>query len=256
MKICVCVKHVPDTAASIKLAGDTGFEDSEIKFVPNPYDEYGIEEAVSMVEKQGGEVVVCTVGKASAVSTIRGAMSMGAHRGILVKTDTQFLDADLTARALKAVMEQDGLPDIIFTGKGSVDTESFQTQYRLAKSLDMPIVNEVSTLTIDGDKAIAQRETDGGEKQVIEMSVPCVIGTTKGLNEPRYPKFPDIMKAKKKEIKEMDLSELGIDASQGKVVIEKLEAVPERSGAKMLEGSVDGQVTELVRILKEDEKVL
>ena len=95
-------------------------------------------------------------------------------------------------------MEQDGLPDIIFTEKGSVDTESFQTQYRLARSLDMPIVSEVSTLTIDGDKAIAQRETDGGEKQVIEMSLPCVIGTTKGLNEPRYPKVPDIMKAKKK----------------------------------------------------------
>ena len=153
-------------------------------------------------------------------------------------------------------IEKDGLPDIIFTGKGSVDTESFQTQYRLAGYLGMPIVNEVSTLTIDGNMAIAERETDGGEKQVIEMSLPCVIGTTKGLNEPRYPKFPDIMKAKKKEIKEMDLFELGIDASRGKVVIEKLEAVPERSGAKMLEGSVDDQVTELVKILKDDEKVL
>ncbi|WP_299977848.1 electron transfer flavoprotein subunit beta/FixA family protein [Desulfobacula sp.] len=256
MKICVCVKHVPDTAATIKLAGDNGFEDSEIKFVPNPYDEYGIEEAVSLVEKQGGEVVIVTVGKATAVTTIRGAMSMGAHRAILIKTDSQFLDASLTARALKAAMDQDGLPDMIFTGKGSVDTESFQTQYRLAKSFNMPIVNEVSTLTIDSGKAIAEREIGGGEKQVIEMSLPCVIGVTKGLNEPRYPKFQDIMKAKKKEIREMDLSELGIDVSQGKTMIEKLEPVPERSGATMLEGSVDDQVTELVRILKEDEKVL
>ncbi|MCK5098261.1 MAG: electron transfer flavoprotein subunit beta/FixA family protein, partial [Desulfobacteraceae bacterium] len=89
-----------------------------------------------------------------------------------------------------------------------------------------------------------------------EMSLPCVVGATKGLNEPRYPKFPDIMKAKKKEIKEIELSDLGIDASNGKVVIEKLESVPERSGAKMLEGSVDAQMTELVRILKEDDKVL
>jgi electron transfer flavoprotein beta subunit len=88
------------------------------------------------------------------------------------------------------------------------------------------------------------------------MSLPCVIGATKGLNEPRYPKFPDIMKAKKKEIKEIDLLDLGIEASQGKVTLEKLESVPERSGAKMLEGSVDDQVTELVRILKDDEKVL
>ena len=88
------------------------------------------------------------------------------------------------------------------------------------------------------------------------MGLPCVVGATKGLNEPRYPKFPDIMKAKKKELKEMDLSDIGIDADQGKVTIENLEPVPERAGAKMLEGSVDDQVTELVRILKEDEKVL
>jgi electron transfer flavoprotein beta subunit len=256
MKICVCVKHVPDTAATIRLAGETGFEDSVIKFVVNPFDEYGVEEAVSLVEKNGGEVVIVTVGKAAAVATIRGAMAMGADRAILVINDAQFLDSGLTALALKAAMEQDGLPDVIFTGKGSVDTESFQTQYRLARLLDVPVVNEISTLSIDGSKVIAEKETDGGERQLLEMELPCVIGVTKGLNEPRYPKFPDIMKAKKKEIREIDLSELGIDASQGRVVIKKLETAPERSGAKMLEGSVDAQVTELVRILKEDEKVL
>lgn len=256
MKICVCVKHVPDTAATIRLVGDTGFEDSGIKFVVNPFDEYGIEEAVSLIEKHGGEVVIVTVGKAAAVATIRSAMALGANRAILVKTDTQFLDSSLTAQALKAAMEQDGLPDLIFTGKGSVDTESFQTQYRLARSLGIPVVNEISTLTVDGNKVAAERETDGGERQSLEMGLPCVIGVTKGLNEPRYPKFPDIMKAKKKEIREIDLSELGIDSSRGRITIENLEAAPERSGAKMLEGTVDVQVTELIRILKEDEKVL
>ena len=256
MKICVCVKHVPDTAATIKVVGDNGYADSEIKFVSNPYDEYGIEEAVSLVEKQGGEVVIVTVGKAAAVATIRGGMAMGAHRAILVTTAGQFLDSTLTARALKTVMEQDGLPDVIFTGKGSVDTESFQTPYRLAESLGLPIVNEVSKLAIDNGKAMAERETGGGEKQVIEMRLPCVIGATKGLNEPRYPKFPDIMKAKKKEIKEIEISALGIDESTGTVVIETLEPVPERTGAKMLDGNVDIQVTELIKILKEDEKVL
>ncbi len=256
MKICVCVKHVPDTAATIRLTGETGFEDSVIKFVVNPFDEYGVEEAVSLVEKHGGEVVIVTVGKAAAVATIRGTMAMGADRAILVKIDTQFLDSSLTALALKAAMDQDGLPDVIFTGKGSVDTENFQTQYRLARLLGVPVVNEISTLSIDDSKVIAEKETDGGERQLLEMELPCVIGVTKGLNEPRYPKFPDIMKAKKKEIREIDLSELGIDASEGRVVIEKLETAPERSGAKMLEGSVDAQVTELVRILKEDEKVL
>ena len=103
---------------------------------------------------------------------------------------------------------------------------------------------------------MAERETGGGERQVIEMSLPCVIGATKGLNEPRYPKFPDIMKAKKKEIREIEIDSLGIDESAGLVVIEKLEPVPERSGAQMLDGSLDDQVTELVKILKENEKVL
>ncbi len=259
MKIFVCVKHVPDTAASIRLAGETGFNDSEIKFIANPYDEYGIEEAVSLVEKNDGEVVIVTVGKDAAVSTIRGALSMGAHRAILVKTDSQFLDSSLTSKALKAAIEQDGPSDsvdIIFTGKGSVDTESFQTQYRLAQLLEMPVVNEVSSLSIDGGKAVVEREIGGGEKQVIEMNLPCIIGADRGLNEPRYPKFPDIMKAKKKEIKEIEFSSLELDEKREMVALKKLEKITEGSGGEMIEGSVDDQAEQLVKILKQDEKVL
>ncbi len=256
MKIFVCVKHVPDTAASIRLAGETGFDDSEIKFIASPYDEYGIEEAVSLVEKNDGEVVIVTVGKDAAVSTIRAALAMGAHRAILVKIESQFLDSSLTAKALKAAIEQDGSGDLIFTGKGSVDTESFQTQYRLAQLLEMPVVNEVSSLSIDDGKAVVEREIGSGEKQVIEMDLPCVIGADRGLNEPRYPKFPDIMKAKKKKIHEIEFSSLELDESRAMVEIEKLELVPERSGAKMIEGSVDDQADQIVKILRQDEKVL
>jgi electron transfer flavoprotein beta subunit len=256
MKIIVCVKHVPDTAATIKVAGDNGYEEGGVKFVVNPYDEFGIEEAVRIVEKQGGEVVILTVGKQAAVSTIRSAMAMGAHRAILVKTDSQFLDSRLTALAMQAVIEQDGMPDLIFTGKGSVDSETFQTHYRLARSLALPVVNEVSALTLAGDKAVAHREIGGGQKQVIEMGLPCVIGATKGLNQPRYPKFPDIMKAKKKAIKEIDLADLDVDAGAGRVRLEKLESVPERSEARLMAGAMGDQVSELIRILREEEKVI
>ena len=256
MKIFVCVKHVPDTAASIKLAGDTGFDDSEIKFIASPYDEYGMEEAVSLVEKEGGEVVIVTVGKDTAVTTIRSALAMGADRGILVKTDSQFIDSSLTAKALKFAIEQDGEPDLVFTGKNSVGTESFQTQYRLAKQLGLPIANEVSSLSIDSGNAIIEREIGSGEKQVIQIKLPCVIGADRGLNEPRYPKFPAIMKAKKKEIKEIELSSLDLNDTKSIVTIEKLELAPERSGAKMIEGSVDEQAARLVEILKLEEKVL
>lgn len=256
MKICVCVKHVPDTAATIKVAQGNGFEDSDIKFFANPYDEYAVEEAVSIVEDQGGEVVIVTVGKEDAVSSIRSALAMGADRAILVTTDAQLLDSRITSQALKSAMEADGMPDMVFTGKNSIDSEGFQTQYRLAHLLGMPVVNEVSTLSLDGTTVQAEQEIGGGEKQVLQLSTPCVIGATKGLNDPRYPKFQAIMKAKKKEIKQMDLAGLGVETGSPATVIESLEIVPERSDARLLDGSTDDQVTELVRILKEEEKVL
>lgn len=256
MKIFVCIKHVPDTAATIKLAGETKFEDSECKFVVNPYDEYGLEEAVTLVERSGGEVVLVTVGKSGAETTLRSAMAMGAHRAIHVKIEGQFLDSSLTCKALKAAIERDGAGDMIFTGKGSVDTEGSQTQYRLAAAMGLPVVNEVSRLTVKGNMAVAEREIGGGEREVLEITLPAVIGATKGLNEPRYPKFPDIMKAKKKPINVIPISDLGIDESSGRNRLIKLETVPERAGAKMIEGSVKAQVSELIRILKEEEKVL
>lgn len=257
MQIYVCVKHVPDTAATIKVVGDTGYNDTACKFIVNPYDEYAVEEAVRLVEKKGsGEVVVVTVGPEAAVITMRGAMAMGAHRGILVKVDSQFLDSTITSLALKAAIDQDGKPDIVFAGKGAVDTEGFQTLYRLAAVMNLPVVNEVVNLEIDNGKATVEREIGGGTKETLEMGLPCVIGATKGLNEPRYPKFPDIMKAKKKEINQIDLNQLGLDTALDKTELLKLEAVPERSSATIMQGSTREQVVELVRILREDEKVL
>jgi electron transfer flavoprotein beta subunit len=257
MQIYVCVKHVPDTAATIKVVGDTGYNDTTCKFIINPYDEYAVEEAVRQVEKEGrGEVVVVTVGPETAVATMRSAMAMGAHRGILVKVDRQFLDSTMTSLALKAAIEQDGKPDIIFTGKGAVDTEGFQTLYRLAAAMNLPVVNEVVKLEVSNGMATVEQEIGGGTRQVLAMALPCVIGTTKGLNEPRYPKFPDIMKAKKKEIKQLDIAQLSLDTSFDSTELVRLEPVPERSSAKIMQGSIREQVVELVRILQEEEKVL
>ncbi len=257
MQIYVCVKHVPDTAATITVVDEAGFNDTACKFIINPYDEYAVEEAVQRVEKAGsGEVVVVTVGPEAAVSTMRAAMAMGAHRGIHVKIQGQFLDSTLTSLALKAAIEQDGTPDIIFTGRNAVDTESFQTQYRLAAAMNLPVVSEVVKLEFNDGQATVEREVGGGTREALEMKLPCIIGATKGLNEPRYPKFPDIMKAKKKEIKELDFDQLGLDTSVDQSELLKLEAVPERSSAQIMQGSIREQVNELIRILREEDKVL
>jgi electron transfer flavoprotein beta subunit len=256
MQIYVCVKHVPDTAANIKIVGDDGFDESGCKFIVNPYDEYAVEQAVQITEAGGGEVIVVTVGKAAAVATLRAAMAMGAHRGILVTVDSQFVDSRTTARALKAAIDQDGTPDIVFCGKGAVDTEGVQTPYRLAAAMDLPVVNEINAMELTDGKAVVGREIGGGTREKIEVGLPCVLGATKGLNEPRYPKFPDIMKAKKKPLKELSLADLDISAGDAGYELVSLEKAPERSGAKILDGDARQAVAALVTILKEDEKVI
>lgn len=255
MQIYVCVKHVPDTAANIRAVAPAGFDES-VKFVVNPYDEYGLEEAIKLVAKTGnGEVVVVTVGKESAVGTIRTALAVGATRGILVKTDAQFLDSAVTARALKAAIQQDGISDLIFTGKQSVDSEGMQTPYRLAAAFDMPVVTEVVGVDLADGKATVERETGGGTRELLEVITPCVFGATKGLNEPRYPKLPDILKAKKKEVMQVEMSDLGLADTTGNTEIVEITQVPERSGATMLEGSPREASEKLVAILME-EKVI
>ena len=254
MKIFVCVKHVPDTAANIKVVGENAFDES-VKFVMNPYDEYAVEEAVRTVQKNGGEVVAVSVGQPNAANTVRSALAVGADRGILVKTDAQLMDSETTALALKAVMDQDGTPDLIFTGKQSVDSEGMQTHYRLAGKLGIPVASEVSAFSMENGKVTVECEVGGGDREVIEMTMPCVIGATKGLNEPRYPKLPDILKAKKKPFVEMELSELGIAMSSASSTT-ALTQVKERGAAKMLQGSVGDMVADLVNQLKNEDKVL
>ena len=256
MKIYVCVKHVPDTAAKITVVDGTGFAET-CKFIVNPYDEYAVEEAVQIIKQAGdGEVVIVTVGKESAVNTMRAALALGANRGILVKTDAQFLDSSLTGQALKKAIEQDGSPDLIFCGKQSIDSEGMQTPFRLARALDLPVVTDVVGLSIGDGKAIAEREVGGGAREVVEMPMPCVIGATRGLNEPHYPKLPDIMKAKKKEINQIDIADLGLDQGSPLTEIVSLEAVAERGDARILEGSPRGAVEQLVKLLKEEDKVI
>lgn len=255
MKIYVCVKHVPDTAASIKVVGDADY-DKTVKFVMNPYDEYALEEAILQKQAVGGEVVAVTVGRPESVSTLRSALAIGADRGLLVKTDMAFTDSAVTARALELAIEKNGGADLIFMGKQSVDAEGMQTHYRLGAALGVPVANEVVSFAIQGDCAVVECEVGGGDREVLELRLPCVIGATKGLNEPRYPKLPDILKAKKKPVQEIDLSDLGITDLAGASALTKLSALPERGAATMLSGSVEVMTAELIDRLSTEAEVL
>lgn len=255
MRIYVCVKHVPDTAANIKVDGGNGY-DPEVKYVPNPYDEYGIEAAVSLVEAAGqGEVVAVCVGDAGAVNSLRAAMAMGVHRSILVKDGVQLSGSRRLARALAAAITADGTPDLVFTGKQSVDAEGMQTPYWLAAELGLPVAANINAFSMDGNTAVVGRDLGGGIRETLTVETPCVIGATKGMNEPRFPKLPAILKAKKKEIRETDMAELGVPP-EGDLELKGLTPVKDRTSAKIIPGNPAEAVAGLVKILSEDEKVI
>ena len=255
MKICVCVKHVPDSAAKITIKGKNQFDES-ITFILNPYDEHAVEEAVR-VKKQVGdsEVIAVSVGKKDAINTLRSALAMGADRAILIKTNVR-ADSVITSRALKAAIEQDGKPDIIFTGKASIDNEGFQTMYRLAAALNMSVASNVIAFSLEQERVLVECEMEAGARGVIDMPLPCVIGTSKGLNKPSYPTLPAIMKAKKKEVKIIDLESLAIEKPMSSIEILELKPAVEERSSKELKGQPEEVVMQLIRVLREEAKIL
>ena len=251
MQIYVCVKHVPDTASNIRPLGGPAFDET-VKFIMNPYDEHALEQALQTREKTGdSEVIAVTVGREAAVATLRTALAMGADRGILVKTDVYFTDSLETSHLLRQAIERDGSPGLIFTGKQSVDSEGMQLPYRLAALLDMPVVVAGVAFSIAGDLVTVEREGEGGVREVIEMTAPCLVGAARGLNRPRCPTLPDMMKAKKKEIRIIDRAELPVPDCLPNVEILDLQPVADRGRGLILKGAPEAMAEELLALLEE-----
>jgi electron transfer flavoprotein beta subunit len=255
MKIYVCVKHVPDTAARITILGKNRI-DERVTFIMNPYDENAVEEAARIKADVGdAEVIAVTLGTQAAEATLRSALAMGADRGIFIKTDGH-PDSLVTAAALKAAIELDGKPGIIFTGKESIDSEGFQTMYRLAANFGLPAASNVVSLSLGQGSVVVECELEAGAREVVELSLPCVIGAGKSLNKPNYPTLPAIMKARKKGIKQIDFQDLNFEEPQGRVEILELKPAVEERLAKEITGTPDEVAGEIVRILQEEARVL
>jgi electron transfer flavoprotein beta subunit len=255
MKIYVCVKHVPDTAAKITIIGNNQI-DEKITFIINPYDENAIEAAAGLKKQIGdAEVVAVTLGKEAAECTLRSALAMGADRGVFIRCDYS-PDSMVTARALKAAIEQDGRPDIIFTGSESIDAEGFQTMFRLGAALKIPVVSNVVAFKLEGRFVTAECKMDAGSIEVIRIPLPCIVGTGKALNQPRYPTLPDIMKARKKPIRSVALDSLGLDCPPAGMEVVELRPAVEGRRSKIIAGSPEEAVKELVRLLKAEARVI
>lgn len=255
MIIYVCVKHVPDSAATITIAGKNGINE-KITFLVNPYDEHALTEAAKIKAARANvEVVAVCLGKPAAENTLRAAMAMGADRGLLIETDRPH-DSIFTARALAAAIRSDGQPWLIFTGKESIDNEGMQTQFRLAASLGLPVATNVVKVDLDNGGVRVESEREAGTIDVVRMDTPCVIGAGKGLNRPDYPTFPDIVKSRKKEVRKIGVAELGLEQPAAGMQIEELVPAVERRTPKALTGSAADIAAQIVAILKNEAKVI
>ena len=250
MKIAVCIKRVPDSETRVKIAPDgKSIDEAGVKFILNPYDEFAVEEALRRKEKAGaGEVVVIALGSAAAQETIRTALAMGADRGVLLQADRIPADGLQAATALAAELKAGGY-DLILFGKMAIDDYNHQVGPMVAELIDLPCVTTVAHLEIENDKGTAEREIEGGV-EVVEFPLPAVLTTDKGLNEPRYPALKGIMAAKKKplEVKPVTVAAGGLD-------VLALMPPPERQAGKIV-GEGAAAVAELVRLLREEAKVL
>lgn len=258
MRIFVCLKQVPDTETRIKVAADgSRIDEAGIKWIVNPYDEFAIEEAVKFKEANPtAQVTAVTLGpKARVNAALFSAMAMGADDSILIDT-SENLDSVQTAKALAAAIQKEGGAHLIFTGKLSIDGSVSSIGPMLAELLKIPHVSVATKVEYAANQVTVQREAEGGAMETYKVSTPALLSANKGLNKPRFASLPNIMKAKKKPIKEIPASELGVSAANNAVSFEKFELPKERAAVKMITGDAKAQAKELVRLLREEAKVL
>jgi len=260
MKIIVCVKQVLDTAARIRIA-DGAVEAGEIPRILNPYDEYAVEEAIRIKEKiPDTGVTLLTVGPEDCRKVLQTGLAMGAD-GAAHLLDPAFdeLDHDGTARVLAAAIGS--MPfDLILCGRQAVDDDMAQVGPALAVLLGIPFVSVVTGLSLaaDGKRATVIRQIEGGS-ETLDAPLPLLLTCQKGLNEPRLPSLKGIMAARKKEIRVLDAQAIGFDAAAlapGKVRQVDLSLPPQRKKGIILEGPAEEAAAKLVKILREDVKVV
>jgi electron transfer flavoprotein beta subunit len=208
MRILACVKRVPATGGRIVVADDGRSIDTRfLGFVVSPHEECAVEEAVRLIEANGGETVVLTLGPVEAADQLRDALAVGVDRAVHLETDGSDWDPQATAAAIADVvrdLEAAGGPfDLILMGNESADSGGYQVDVRLAVALDRPIVTGIKALEVRDGTAVARRQVPGGA-DVFELPLPAIVAVREGINLPRYPSVPGRLRAKKKEIERVE----------------------------------------------------
>lgn len=259
MKILVLVKQVPDTATQVKIGQDPrGIDTTGITWIVSPYDEYAIEEALRIKEKRGqGEVVAVTVGPDRAKEALRSCLAMGADRAVHLNDPVwESTDTLIIARALAALIKQEQ-PGLVCCGRQAIDDDMGAVGAQVAELLGWPSLSWImeEAVSEDGKTVRVGRQVEGA-LDVFDVPLPCVLTAQKGLNEPRYPTLKGIMGAKKKEIKDVKASDLGLSVDGPELQLVTLQSLPPRPPGRIIPGEPAEAVKELVRALREDIKVI
>lgn len=255
MKIAVCLKQVPDTETKLRLKADaSGIESAGIKWIVNPYDEFAIEEALKQAALCGGQVSAVSVGPARAQEALRTALAMGAHEALLLQTganeEVELIDTQTRARALASVLKDF---DLIFMGRLSIDDNEASVPQQVAEYLACPHGTVVSKFELDAEDRSCRlvREAEGGVHEHLTLKLPAVVAVNKGINTPRYATLPGIMKAKKKPLT-INTEAVPQDQepqNQAGLRYVDYQLPPSRPEVKMLQGTSDEQVQQLVQLL-------
>lgn len=257
MNIYVLLKKTFDTEDKIVIT-DGVIEEDDAEFIINPYDEYAVEEAIVLRDEHGGEVTVVTIGDMDSEKQLRTALAMGADKAVLINTEDDLEDGDqyTTVRILEEFFK-DKEVDLILAGNVAIDEASGQVGPRLAEKLGINYVTTIVDIEVDDDTAHIEKDVEGDVEKV-EIPLPLLVTCQQGLNEPRYPSLPGIMKAKSKPLEELEIDDLDLDEEDVEAKTETIERFlpEEKQAGEMIEGDVDEQVEKLVTILRDEVKVL
>lgn len=263
MRILTVVKQVPDSNASLKVQADgKGVDQTGLKLVPDPFDEFGVELAIQLREKRQDvkEIVAIALGSEKAAEALRVALAMGADSAVHIcdpKLDTKN-ELFYAAAVAEAVKKDPGGFDLVLCGKYNIDLDAGAVGPALAEFLDLPHVGAVTGLeiTADGKSFTAKRRIEGAE-EVVEGSLPVLLTIEKGLVEARYPSLPNLMKAKKKPLTVLTAADVKVpDLLHTGLVFEGLSAPPPRPDCKFIDGDPPQMAKELVRLLREEAKAI
>ncbi len=255
MKILVCIKQVPDMESKFKIdSAGTWYDTSELVWRMNEYDEYGVEQAVRLKEQTGGDLTVLCIGPDRVKETMKKALAMGCDRGAHVSDDDYASKDPFEIASMIAEFARDKEFDIIFTGMQSQDRGSAQVGVLLAEILTIPSVSTIVDFTFDNGTVNVKRELEGGIKALVSVSTPALFTCQLGLNTPRYPTLPNIMKAKKKEL--VSIPAQDVLKVSAKVETTSMQLPVKKGGGLILEGDVGELADKLIAILKEKTGVL